>query len=155
MAGWDSFASADAEIAHLAKAHDAADAGDTVNVVCQVLRWRSAIKLCQWERLESEAGMQREYIYQIGRRYRITCATACEPKLFRKSRRLGDTLCLASIICTLASPCGKHNATHTCLDAFASNPNIALRWRKLWYALPKCDRHEKLVRHFLGNDKRT
>ena len=37
---------------------------------------------------------------------------------------------------------------HTCLDAFRAAPATVLRWRKLWHALPKADRHHRLVHMF-------
>ena len=66
-----------------------------------------------------------------------------------------NKLVLKHIIKGLGSSCDDRSV-HTCLVPFRSQPASVLRWRKLWYSLPKQDREARLVKMFenaLANHK--
>eukprot|EP00959_Pyramimonas_sp_CCMP1952_P427399 8951279-Pyramimonas_sp.AAC.1 len=71
-----------------------------------------------------------------------------KPKAFAKSRRLVPKLDMKRIWGALHKKCGRGGQQHTCMDAFVGSPQIVLMWRKLWYALPKCDRDHRLANLF-------
>ena len=115
----------------------------------EVLRWRSAIKLVQHEEAEMSAGIDRTYQLNIGKSYFTQKASKLKrSNLFVKSRRLCAKLSLPVIVNSLAPPCHKHAKPHPCLDMFRKHPTAALKWRKMWYALPKEDREERLRKMF-------
>ena len=63
---------------------------------------------------------------------------------FRKSARIARKLCASSIAEDLQRHCEKNSKLHQCQVPFRGNVGAVVRWRKLWYALPKADRCEKL-----------
>ncbi len=50
----------------------------------------------------------------------------------------------------LAKTCSRHDQEHTCKDLFREHPAALLKWRMLWYSLPSCDRHARIVNMFLA-----
>ena len=54
----------------------------------------------------------------------------------------------------LRKPCERWTRTHNCLDACRSAPELVLRWRKLWYSMPKSDRDSRLADMFRRSKER-
>ena len=69
---------------------------------------------------------------------------------FRKSARIACKLCASSIAGDLQKHCEKNSKEHQCQVPFRDNVGAVVRWRKLWYALPKADRCEKLKQWIAG-----
>ena len=117
---------------------------DSTMHVFQTLQWRDAIKLHQCEVVERAAGIHREHEYCIGASFYASSLVYGRAKQFAKSRRLWYKLDLQRIKDDLSKPCERHKSRHTCLDAFRAMPDIVLRWRRMWFGLPKADRHARL-----------
>ena len=54
----------------------------------------------------------------------------------------------------LRNPCERGTRAHNCLDACRSAPELVLRWRKLWYSMPKSDRDSRLADMFRRSKER-
>ena len=122
---------------------------DTMSQCFQTLQWRDAVKLWQWEQKERMEGIDREHTYKLAAQFHESRGIRCgRAKLFGKSRRLLLQLDIRTIVRNMETPCEKRNAAHTCLDVFRAMPQCILRWRQLWYAIPKHDRHQRLVDMF-------
>ena len=135
----------DQELSQLVASQDASDASNVDDNCFMVLRWRDAVKFSQWETADQQNGVNRDYEYQIGKAY-YSCASSRhgEMKIFEKSRRLLENPDFSNISAALEQPCEKHGARHTCLDAFRAVPHSVLRWRKMFYNLPKVDCEQRL-----------
>jgi hypothetical protein len=128
---------------------DTSQPEDPSDQTLEILQWRSAVKLMQHEEAEQKAGIDRQFHLNLGKAYLVEKAhRQKKSSMFTKSRRLCYKLFLPGISKALASPCHKHGKEHTCLNAFRSQPGLVLRWRKMWFALPKEDRDERLRRMF-------
>jgi len=111
----------------------------------QVLQWREVIKQLQWEGLDKLQGLNREVQHQCARLWRAARDDRQGMhKAYTKSRRLYDKLSPTHIECCLERPCETHGNSHRCLQVFRANPLLVLRWRKMWYSLPKVDRERRL-----------
>ena len=66
------------------------------------------------------------------------------PDAFGKSQRLSGKLSLESIQKQLNLQCWRNEKPHTCLDMLKSAASGVLRWRQLWFSLPKADRDARL-----------
>lgn len=123
------------------------DAWNATDNTFQVLQWREAGKLLQWEALDKAVG--RDVLHACARQWRLTRDTRQGmSKVFGKSRRIYEKLSPKCIELALKEPCQKNAAPHTCLDKFRQHPLLVLRWRKLWYSLPKADREYRLRQEF-------
>ena len=119
---------------------------DATSSVFQTLQRRDAIKLWQREQKEKQEGVDREHVYQLAARFHASRGIrGGRSKQFAKSRRLCTKLNMRCIVEALGKKCAKHGAAHTCLDVFRALPLCVLRWRRLWYSLPKADREQRLV----------
>ena len=116
---------------------------DLKSTTGQVMQWREGVKLWQWESQEAAMGISREDQYQAARTHYLA-APHQGRKRFAQSRKLAMKLSMAHIAKALEKPCEKGRRPHTCLDQWRAIPLLALRWRKLWYSLPKADRVERL-----------
>ena len=95
------------------------------------------------------AGIDRTYQLNKGKSYFARKASKLKrADLFVKSRRLCAKLSLPVIAKSLGPPCHRHGKPHSCLDYFRKHPTIVLKWRKMWYSLPKEDREERLRKMF-------
>lgn len=122
---------------------------DTTSYVFQTLQWRDAVKLWQWEQKDKSEGVDREHVYQLAARFHASRGIRSgRSKQFAKSRRLCTKLNMRCIVDSLSKKCEKNSAAHTCLDVFRALPQSVLRWRRLWYSLPKADREQRLVAMF-------
>lgn len=119
---------------------------NVANDIYTVVRWREAIKLHQWESMDRKAGIDREDQYCIARKHLATFGRT--PRQASKSQKLLAKLCLANVVVSLRARCEKASKKHRCLDIFRDKPKIVLRWRRLWYALPKDDRTRRLADMF-------
>ena len=138
---WD--ASSSDDLPNLCNQFESSGPGD---VLAQSLTCRSALKLLQHEAADAEAGIDRSFALVIAKNYLNRWHGRCT---FNKSRTLSAKLCLAGIQRSLARNCQQHSTQHTCLDLVRKSPKIVLKWRKLFYALPKADREERLRDMFL------
>ena len=100
----------------------------------QVLHWRDAAKLCQWEEAEKSKGVDRETTYQIAKLHLATHGSIVREGAFTKTRRLAIVLDQKRISDTLHEPCERGVRIHTCLDACRTAPTAVFLWRKLWYS---------------------
>ena len=75
-------------------------------------------------------------------------AKAGASRAYSKSKSLCAVLSPAIIRKQLAKECGKHAKAHSCLNVFRAHPESLLKWRMMWYALPKADRQERLIGMF-------
>ena len=106
------------------------------------------MKLMQHEEAEQKAGIDRQFHLNLGKAYLVEKAHRQKKSSMLTKSRLCYKLFLPDISKALASPCHKHGKEHTCLNAFRSQPGLVLRWRKMWFALPKEDRDEVLASSF-------
>ena len=95
------------------------------------------MKLMQHEEAEQKAGIDRQFHLNLGKAYLVEKAHRQKKSSMLTKSRLCYKLFLPGISKALASPCHKHGKEHTCLNAFRSQPGLVLRWRKMWFALPK------------------
>lgn len=51
----------------------------------------------------------------------------------------------------LAKPCGRHGASHTCLDAFRANPVAVRNWRVLWRSMSPASRRKALLQAYAAS----
>ena len=121
--------------------------------VNQVLHWRDAAKLCQWAEAEAET-IEREDQYQLAKRYLARYGSIERKNAFTKTRRLAPLLDQTKISNGLRNPCERGTRAHNCLDACRSAPELVLRWRKLWYSMPKSDRDSRLADMFRHSKER-
>lgn len=149
---WDPFGAGDPEgglVGERARALEQTDLTEADGHVFQALQWRDAVKLVELEEHGREEGLDRSLVACQGRR-----AIAARPlqegrfKQFSKSQRLLTKLDLRRIMQSLEKDCSKGHRPHTCLDFFRACPAAVLRWRKLWYSLPKADRESRLGNMF-------
>ena len=138
---------------HLAALLRRVDSGianeDAAEQTLEALQWKSAIKLVQHEEADMSAGIDRTYQLNKGKSYFARKASKLKrADLFVKSRRLCAKLSLPVIAKSLGPPCHRHGKPHSCLDYFRKHPTIVLKWRKMWYSLPKEDREERLRKMF-------
>ena len=147
LINWDPFSSAcDPQLPDLVKSLESTD--EPSEVLSQTLQWRAAVKLLQHEEFD-RAEVDRSFHLELARINVVKRTTPARQKMFYvKSRTLGPKLTLAAIKISLVPPCHKNNAPRSCLDAFRNCPNLVLRWRKMWYSLPKADRQERLRSFF-------
>ena len=148
LSKWDSFGIPSQEVGEAVRQQASVDSNDMVATTLQVLQWRDAIKLAQWERSERQAGLHREHVYQIAKQNVSSSVTCNRYRTFTKSRKIANKLNLAKVLADISGPCEKQGTPHTCLHAFRLQPGAALQWRKLWYALPKQDRETRPVDEF-------
>ena len=127
----DIFSAPSDELSAMLRAVETSTTDNSAASAFEVLRWRDAIKLLQWESLEQSAGMDRSNVYQIAKHHQKHPRHG-RYKQFVKSRKILNKLVLQNIVEALAKTCDRH-AGHTCLDAFRAQPTVVLRWRKLWY----------------------
>ena len=142
---WD--ASSAGELPNLCDEFEASGPGD---VMARTLSCRSALKLLQHEAADAEAGIDRSFALRIAKNHLARWHGCCA---FSKSRTLSAKLCLAGIQRSIARPCAQHSKQHTCLDIVRQAPKIVLKWRKLFYALPKADREERLRDMFMESKR--
>ena len=148
---WEPFGSSDfgPELPNLVKSLELGSAEDMSHNVFQVLQWRDAVKLWQWEQADQLQGLNREHEYCLAKRYCAASATTtARHKQFAKSQKLWGHLSMKKLVDALAKPCEKGKQQHKCLDAFRAVPLMAFRWRKLWQSLPKLDRTQRLQNMF-------
>lgn len=65
---WSSFDVPTQELMDILKQQKHADATDMASNTLQALQWRDAYKLCQWEELERQSGVDREHVYGVAKR---------------------------------------------------------------------------------------
>lgn len=82
----DAFGTPVPDMLNAIRAAECADVSDLVATTFEVLRWRDSVKLLQWEMLESQAGLPRECVYQLGRRHLKDTASTSEA--------IGPTTCV-------------------------------------------------------------
>ena len=82
----DAFGAPSPDMLNAIRAAECADVSDLVATTFEVLRWRDSVKLLQWEMLESQAGLPRECVYQLGRRHLKDTASTSEA--------IGPTTCV-------------------------------------------------------------
>lgn len=128
---WD--ASSSSDLPNLCDEFESSGPGD---VLSKSLTCRSALKLLQHEAADAEAGIDRSYALVIAKNHLNRWRGRCT---FDKSRTLSAKLCVAGIQRSLARNCQQHSKRHTCLETVRKHPTIVLKWRKLFYALPKAD----------------
>ena len=143
----DAFAAPSPEILGLLCEVEAGSPGDAVTSCFEVLQWRDAIKLLQWELLEFSSGLNREHVYQVARRHHEQPRRG-RHRQYVKSRKIVAKLVLEHVVAMLSKPCNRNKAAHACLDPFRSQPTAVLRWRKLWYAMPKQAKEARLCKLF-------
>ena len=149
MSRWDSFDAPPPELADIVKHQEPSDLGSMSDLTLQTLQWRDAYKLAQWEELERQAGIDRGHVYQVAKKQLALAGRACgRYRTFVKSRKIANKLSLGKVIGDIEGPCHKRGSAHTCLDVFRLQPRAVLLWRRLWYALPKQDRDQRLTREF-------
>ena len=114
------------------------------NNTFEVLQWRDAMKLSQWESLDIAAGVDRENVYQVAKRFHATSDKAHRRyNQYQKSRKICNKLTSKSVSSSIVKPCAA-SGRHHCLDVFREAPGAVLRWRKIWYAMPKPDREARM-----------
>ena len=149
LSKWDSFGIPSPEVGEIVRQQASVNPTNMAATSLQVLQWRDAIKLAQWERSERQAGLHREHVYQVAKQHLVSSGMAFNRnKTFTKSRKIANKLHLSKVVADISGPCEKQGTPHTCLHAFRLQPGAALQWRKLWYALPKQDRETRLVDEF-------
>ena len=104
-------------------------------------------ELCQWEEAEAET-IEREDQYRLAKRHLARYGSIERKNAFTKTLRLAPLLDQTKIMNELAKPCERGARTHNCLDACRTAPEVVLRWRKLWYSMPKSDRDSRLAHMF-------
>ena len=122
--------------------------------VNQVLHWRDAAKLCQWEEAEAET-IEREDQYRLAKRHLARYGSIERRNAFTKTQRLAPLLDQTQISNELRKPCERGTRTHNCLDVCRTAPEVVLRWRKLWYSMPKSDRDSRLADMFRRSKERV
>ena len=103
----------------------------------------------QWEQHEQAQGVSREYEYRLGKRYH--CSRGCvQSNMYKVCSKLANKLNSPELKRRLQRPCNRRAAEHSCLNGFRTDVgfNAAMRWRKLWYALPKEDRMNRLIQMY-------
>ena len=118
--------------------------GDISTNIMTVLSFREFVKFLQWEAVDHTDSMSRDYEYSVGKKHHCNWFRRGAGKVFKKSQRLANKLDPEILQRQLDKPCWNHGTRHTCLDVFRKHPNVALRWRTLWYSLPKADRDSRL-----------
>ena len=156
---WDPFSSQPTSLPSLLRSLGAS-AGQRCNSSCvhSALQLRDGLKMLQWESSDEAVGVNREYQHCIARRHYAQAGVAYREKNFERSQRLQKVLSLNRVVANLNEKCWKNEKEHRCLDDFRKAPQAVLRWRTLWYSLPKPDRDERLRRMFsaaLENHRRT
>ena len=85
---------------------------------------------------------------QLAKRNLSTAGGVSIPKRYFRCRKLVAKMSKACIDADLGRECGRHNKKHTCKEIFRKHPEIIMRWRKLFHALPGCDRLQRLIDFF-------
>ncbi len=126
---------------------DMSDLGHLSVHVNTTLGWRESVKAWQLEEQDRAQHLNREHMHVVANNYRAQygCRTC---KRSKKSERICTKLSIQRIRNDLKPNCAKHGAAHTCLDMFRAHPEVVLKWRRLWFGLPKIDRQDKLVGAF-------
>jgi hypothetical protein len=146
MATWDAFGHPDLAFADKVRAVEFASQSDLAGFCLETLEWRHAIKMLRWETADGGvAELDRKHRL---RKLAISRAGGTRLAEFRKSHKLLGKLAPSKIAESIAAPCEKWNKHHECLAMFRKLPAVVLRWRKVWYALPKADRLARLVEEF-------
>ena len=146
ISGWNAFGAPDKKVAEKLLALETATSTDPARTCLETLEYRHAIKMLDWESKEGP-------VSDIDRRHRLRKLSVQRPgglraHEFKKSRKILGKLMIDKIRSSVQEPCEKWGKRHTCLDEFRDCPIIVLRWRKVWYALPKADRMTRLVAEF-------
>lgn len=146
---WDPFSIPDAHITDYIRRVETGKSSAGANASFEMLRWRDCLKLVQWEELETSAGVDREHEYRVALKFYTQGSLANgRHKQYSKQRKIAAKLCLQNVLAAIKQPCEKHGKVHHCLDPFRAAPSAVLRWRKLWYTLPKKDREHRLFNLF-------
>ena len=104
---WDAFGPPQAHMGAMIKALEAGMT-DLTSHVFQVLQWRDALRLAEWEHLDKTAGMDRDVQYQVGKNYLAsTGARYGRFDSYQKSRKIAAKLDLQRVTDALLKPCGK------------------------------------------------
>jgi hypothetical protein len=140
---WDPFGRPDERVLDLLKVLEGALLTNTSGIVLEVLQYRDAVKLLQWESLEAK--LDREYVYQVAKKAMMKPSSHGRYNIFQKSRKLFVKLVLSKVEAGLLKEC---QPGHSCTKPFLQHAASVLRWRKLWYAMPKHDREAKLAEFF-------
>ena len=145
---WSPFGPPDDRVLDLLKLIEGVPLADTPGLVLEVLQYRDAVKLLQWEALESK--LDREHVYQLAKKAMAKSTSQGRYKLFQKSKKIFGKLVLSKIEAGLQKT---RQPGHSCTKPFLEHVPSVLRWRKLWYALPKHDREAKLAAFYADQFK--
>lgn len=146
MASWDAFGPPDVKFAQTVRMLEKSSQDDVVGSCLETLQWRHALKRLQVESLDGGvANLDRKCRL---RKLCIIRRAADKMHEYRKSQKLLGKLAIDKIVANVAKPCQKAGKQHQCLEHFRKLPSAVLRWRKVWYALPKVDRLVRLASAF-------
>lgn len=143
---WNAFGPPDLAFADKVRAVESASQSDLAGTCLEALGWRHAIKMLRWE--EADGGLAELDRKHRLRKLAIPRAGGTRMAEFKKSHKLLNKLVESNIAESIGGSCEKWKKQHQCLVAFRKLPAVVLRWRKVWYALPKADRLARLVEAF-------